>query len=56
MSTALSVPFTVIGIMAMATAFTRTGSYVPALLGVAVCLLFAVPIALWTERRTVSLA
>jgi MFS family permease len=56
LSTALSVPFTVVGIMAMGTAFTRTGSYAPALTGVAVCLLVAVPIALWTQRRTVSLA
>ncbi len=50
LQSAISVPFTAIGILAMGAAFTRTGGYEPALLGIAIALMVAVPLALATGR------
>lgn len=41
LATACGVPFTVIGVMATAAVYTRTGSYTPAIAGLAVCLAIA---------------
>jgi len=52
LQSALSVPLTAIGIWAMGASFTRTGGYLPALGGVAVALLVAVPLA-FSARNSV---
>ena len=52
LQSAISVPMTAIGIWAMGAAFTRTGSYHAALLGVAVLLVACVPLTLWAGTRT----
>lgn len=54
LQSALSVPFTAVGIWAMGAAFTRTGSYSVALVGVLVALLVTVPFALWAAKRSFS--
>lgn len=50
LSTAVGVPLTVIGVMGMGAVYTRTGSYAPALMGLAILLVVAVPLALATAR------
>jgi len=56
LQSALSVPLTAIGIWAMGAAFTRTGSYLPALGGIAVALLVAMPLAFSARNRVFSRA
>lgn len=51
LQSALSVPFTAVGIWAMGASFTRTGSYSVALIGVLVALLVTVPFAWWAAKR-----
>ncbi|MCB2060690.1 MAG: MFS transporter [Novosphingobium sp.] len=51
LQSALSVPFTAVGIWAMGAAFTRTGSYSVALIGVLVAMFVTVPFALWAAKR-----
>ena len=46
LSTAVGVPLTVIGVMGMGAVYTRTGSYAPAIIGLAILLVVAVPLAL----------
>ena len=56
LQSALSVPFTAVGIWAMGASFTRTGSYSVALIGVLVALLVTVPFAWWAARRAFKTA
>ena len=51
LQSALSVPFTAVGIWAMGASFTRTGSYSVALIGVLVAMFVTVPFALWAAKR-----
>lgn len=56
LQSALSVPLTAIGIWAMGASFTRTGSYLPALGGVALTLLVAVPLAYSVRNKVAASA
>ena len=56
LQSALSVPFTAIGIWAMGASFTRTGSYTAAISGVALVLLVAVPMAFSVRGKAFSRA
>lgn len=58
LATACGVPFTVIAVMATAAVYTRTGSYTPAIMGLAVCLAVAALFAFTArgEPKAVSLA
>lgn len=49
LSTAVGVPLTVIGVMGMGAVYTRTGTYAPAIMGLAILLAVAVPLALATR-------
>lgn len=49
LATAFGVPFTVIGVMGMAAVYTRTGSYAPAILVLAVLLAVVAPLAFATK-------
>jgi cyanate permease len=51
---ALSVPFTLAGIVAMGASFDTTQSYAPALAGIALLLLAAIPIAFYAAGRAFS--
>lgn len=53
LQSAFSVPLTAAGIWVMGASFTRTGSYLPALGGVALSLLIAVPLAYSVRNKVV---
>jgi MFS family permease len=54
LSTSLSVPFTIIGLVGMGIVFTHTQSYAPALAGAGLLLLAVVPMALSARPRRLS--
>lgn len=49
LATAVGVPLTVIGVMGMAAVYTRMGTYAPAITAMAILLVLAAPLALWTR-------
>ncbi|MEO6716225.1 MAG: MFS transporter [Novosphingobium sp.] len=51
MQSALSVPFTAVGIWAMGSSFDKTHSYDTALTGVAIVMVIAIPLALYAARK-----
>jgi len=54
LQSALSVPLTAVGLIAMGASYTALGSYLPAVLGVAIALLIAAPLALQAGKGGVS--
>jgi len=51
MQSALSVPFTAVGIWAMGSSFDRTQSYDTALTGVAIMMVIGIPLAIYASRK-----